>query len=362
MSGGSGGAAASSASGGVSGTIDAALPMSGLDAALSMDASSNGDGALVHDAAIEDDRCDLANLDPAHAPAALMLSGSLGTHDPVVIAAHGQYYAFQTGDRIPTKTSTDLRSWQDGPRVFSAKPAWIAARVPGAMDLWAPDISFFGGSYHLYYSASTFGSNHSCIGHATRAALNAGSWADQGSVICSDDGDDWNTIDPNVIVDREGTAWLSFGSFSSGLQLIRLDAAGARVGDGMHALATRRDGGDAIEAPFIVRRCDYYYLFASFDRCCNGVSSTYNIRVGRSEAVTGPYVDRDGVEMRQGGGTRVLETSGRWHGPGHNAVLFTKSGAFNVYHAYDANQNGAPILRIAELAWDADGWPVSGGP
>ncbi len=166
------------------------------------------------------------------------------------------------------------------------------------MDLWAPDISFFGGSYRLYYSASTFGSNHSCIGHATRAALNAGSWTDQGAVICSDDGDDWNTIDPNVTVDREGTAWLSFGSFWSGLQLIRLDAAGARVGDEMHTLATRREGGDAIEAPYIVRRCGYYYLFASFDRCCNGVSTTYNIRVGRSEAVRGAYVDRDGVAMR----------------------------------------------------------------
>ena len=156
--------------------------------------------------------------------------------------------------------------------------------------------------------------------------------------------------------------WLTFGSFWSGIQQVKLDAGGSRADDEVHTLATRQEANGAIEAPYVVRRCGYYYLFASFDVCCQGANSTYNIRVGRSESVGGPFVDRDGKAMLQGGGTQLLKTDGSWHGPGHNAVLFTETGAFNIYHAYDANRNGASTLRISELAWDAEGWPVSGGP
>jgi arabinan endo-1,5-alpha-L-arabinosidase len=93
-----------------------------------------------------------------------------------------------------------------------------------------------------------------------------------------------------------------------------------------------------------------------------GASSTYNIRVGRSEQVLGPYLDRDGVRLLDGGGTLLLRGDGRFNGPGHNAVIFRGQQAFNVYHAYDATRGGAATLRVAELAWDDDGWPVSGGP
>ncbi|XYH93569.1 family 43 glycosylhydrolase [Sorangium sp. So ce1128] len=132
------------------------------------------------------------------------------------------------------------------------------------------------------------------------------------------------------------------------------------MGTEVHALASR--GGGAIEAPFVVRRCGYYYLFVSFDRCCSGTESTYNIRVGRSANVLGPYVDRNGTPMLNGGGTVVVQGEGRWRGPGHNAVLFNGKSAYNIYHAYDANESGAPKLRVSELAWDDAGWPISGGP
>jgi arabinan endo-1,5-alpha-L-arabinosidase len=152
---------------------------------------------------------------------------------------------------------------------------------------------------------------------------------------------------------------MAFGSFWSGIHMIRLDENGERSGTELVALASR--GGGAIEAPFIVRRCGYYYLFVSFDACCRGADSTYNIRVGRSEALTGPYVARDGAAMLTGGGTLVLAASGPWVGPGHNAVLIDGTRAYNVYHAYAA-ENGASQLRISELVWDAEGWPISGGP
>ena len=298
-----------------------------------------------------------------------MLSGDLGTHDPVVIEADGQFYEFQTGRGIPRKRSRDLQSWQGAGSVFSSNPAWIAQKVPGATDLWAPDISYFGGNYHLYYSASTFGSNHSCIGHASTPSLADGKWTDHGPVICSNDGrsDNWNAIDPNLVHGDGDALYLAFGSFWSGLKMIELDASGARKGDKLTSLASRPSSNGAIEAPFIVRRCGYYYLFASFDTCCKGADSTYNIRVGRSKDVAGPYVDRAGTALMQGGGTQLVKPNGSWAGPGHNAVLFSTRGVFNVFHAYAKGndgsfRDGASYLHVAELAWDDQGWPVSGGP
>ncbi len=312
------------------------------------------------------DRCDVAKLDASKPPKVLSLSGNLGTHDPVIAAADGKYFLFSTGNNIGAKTSSDLLSWQGAPDVLSSgsRPAWLAQQVPGVSNLWAPDISYFGGAYHLYYSASTFGSNRSCIGHLSRPSLSSGSWMERGMVICSNVGtkDNWNAIDPNVVVEPDGTPWLSFGSFWGGIKLIKLDQQGARVGTTLDSIAARPSAGGALEAPFIVRRCGYYYLFVSWDRCCQGVNSTYNTRVGRSATVQGPYLDRDGKSLMEGGGSLVVQGDARFKGPGHNAVLFTETAAYNIYHAYDANQNGASTLRISELAWDDAGWPVSGGP
>jgi arabinan endo-1,5-alpha-L-arabinosidase len=358
---GSGGAA----TGGVAGTAGTDAGGAGLGGAAG---ASNGGAAgsgAAGAAGAGDDRCDVAVYDESNPPASVTLTGSLGTHDPVMVEADGRFYLFMTGNRVGAKTSTDMLSWQNASAVFSANPSWIADSVPGATNLWAPDISFFGGAYHLYYSASTFGKNRSCIGHATKASLATGSFADQGSVVCSNvttTGDNWNAIDPNAIVDQAGKPWLSFGSFWGGIKMIELDDEGKRVGTMLYSLAARPQNSGALEAPFIVRRCGYYYLFVSFDTCCQGVDSTYNIRVGRSESVPGPYVDKAGTAMMQGGGTLVLQGGTRWKGPGHNAVVFRGTKAYNLYHSYDANANGQSILRISELAWDAEGWPVSAGP
>ena len=296
---------------------------------------------------------------------ALELSGDLETHDSCVIEADGRYFLFHTGPGIVIKNSDDLHEWRDTASAFDDNPAWIAELVPEATNLWAPDVSWFGGSYHLYYAASTFGSGHSCIGHATKAALDASlPWVDEGPIVCSDvDGadDDWDAIDPSTFADSDGTRWMVFGSFGSGIKLIRLDDAGARLGDEFYSIA-RRPTETAIQAPFILPRDTYYYLFASFDFCCRGVDSTYNIRVGRSTNPLGPYVDRDGIPMLEGGGSLVLEGNERWRGVGANTILTTQGRDYNVYHSYDANAAGRATLRISEVAWDSEGWPVSGGP
>jgi arabinan endo-1,5-alpha-L-arabinosidase len=302
--------------------------------------------------------CLIPTLDSAKPPAALKLTGNLGTHDPSVILADGTYYLFATGNGIAAKTSTDMLSWKGVPDVFSGIPSWVSGKVSGVTNIWAPDISFFGGVYHLYYAVSTFGSNKSCIGHATRASMSSGAWADQGSVICSNVGssDNWNAIDPNVVVDDDGTPWLDFGSFWSGVKLIKLDATGKRAGSEVLSIANH----SSIEGPYIVHQCGYYYLFVSFGACCDNPYD-YNVRVGRSKSVMGPYTDKAGTSMMNGGGTQIVQGNATWTAPGHNAVLVTPNATYNVYHALNASHANA-TLRVSQLVLDADGWPVSGGP
>ena len=308
------------------------------------------------------DRCDVGVYDPSNPPKVLSLTGNLGAHDPSAIESNGTYYEFQTG--LGAKTSTNLTNWNGASAPLTA-PAWIKSAVSGITDLWAPDISYFGGTYHLYYAGSTFGTNKSCIGHATRTSLSSGSWADQGSAtICSNIttmGDNWNAIDPNVVVDTDGTPWLVFGSFWGGIKIIQLDQAGARVGTTVTGIAARPNNGGALEGPFMVRRCGYYYLFTSWDTCCKGADSTYNMRVVRGTSVTGPFADKTGTAAMQGGGTLVAQGDATWAGPGGQSVMVVGTKAYLVYHAY-AMSNGTATLRIAELVWDASGWPVPVGP
>jgi arabinan endo-1,5-alpha-L-arabinosidase len=250
--------------------------------------------------------------------------------------------------------------------VFAHLPEWAVKDVAGVRGLWAPDISYFNGKYHLYYSVSTFGSNRSSIGLATNQTLDPASekyrWMDQGKVISSNKTDDWNAIDPNVVLDEQNQPWLSFGSFWSGIKMRKLDLATGKLSDTdqtLYSLASRPSSEQgAIEAPTIIRKNGYYYLFVSFDFCCRGRESTYNIRVGRAQRLVGPYVDRSGKPMLEGGGTLVLSGKGRWVGPGHCAVLKDKNGETLVYHAYDTEWRGISTLRIAAIIWDSDGWPA----
>jgi arabinan endo-1,5-alpha-L-arabinosidase len=297
------------------------------------------------------------------------LTGSIRpVHDPCIIKAKDTYYVYCTGPYCAFRTSADLKDWRKGGNVFeNGVPDWAVQMLPKNEGIWAPDISYFNDRYHLYYAVSSFGQNHSAIGLMTNKALDPTDkdyqWMDEGLVLESTSADNYNAIDPNLVIDADGEAWLAFGSFWSGLKMRRIDTATGKLSaedDNLYALAARKVPHNPIEAPFIIRKGDYYYLFASFDYCCKGVDSTYYIAVGRSEAVTGPYIDRDGTPMLEGGGTQVTFPTKRWRGPGHNAILQENGAEKIVYHAYDAERNGAPTLRIDALTWDKDGWPSIG--
>jgi len=289
------------------------------------------------------------------------------THDPVIAHENNTYYVFSTGSLIPFICSKDKVVWEFCGRVFKSNPVWTRDINRDLVDIWAPDISYFDNEWHLYYAVSSFGSQNSAIGLATNVTLDLESpdykWVDGGEVLRSHPGDQWNAIDPNLVLDENGETWLVWGSFWQGIWMRKIDRSTGQLDTDdptFHHLADRSTGPDntsAIEAPFIVFRDGNWYLFISFDQCCQGVASTYNVRVGRSDSLTGPYVDRDGVLLTEGGGTLILSAYGQWKGPGHNAILVEGGVYWMVYHAYDAKQIGISKLRIESIAWDADGWP-----
>jgi arabinan endo-1,5-alpha-L-arabinosidase len=314
-------------------------------------------------------------------PRALALAGDYPfTHDPSIALEDRTYYVFATGrapdgGQFAVRCSKNLTDWKLCGHVFAEIPAWIRESSPRTRELWAPDISYFHGLYHLYYAYSVFGANTSGIALATNATLNPNdpsyAWKDEGLVLQSKETDDFNAIDPNIVLDDKGQPWLSFGSFWSGIKMRRIDATTGKLAasdPALYALAMRAkpDNSDppkpglppdweAIEAPFIVRHENFYYLFVSYDLCCRGVHSNYRIMVGRSRHVTGPYVDVEGKPMLKGGATQLLAGNSRWLGPGGESILQTPTGDLMVFHAYDA-ETGKPALQISTIAWK-DGWP-----
>jgi arabinan endo-1,5-alpha-L-arabinosidase len=284
-----------------------------------------------------------------------VVTGDTGTHDPSMVKTPGGgYIVAQTGDNIPLKTSADRTAFRAAGSVFPNGASWTAAYTAGSRSLWAPDISYHNGRYWLYYSASTFGSNHSAIFLATSTTGTSGSWTNQGLVIESTTADNFNAIDPNLVVDGSGRWLLTFGSFWSGIRQVPLNpSTGKRSDSTVRGVAGR--GGGAIEAPFIFRHGSYYYLWVSFDLCCRGAASTYRIMVGRSTSATGPFTDRAGTAMTAGGGTQVLAGHGSIHGPGHEAVIADTDADVLVYHYYA--DNGASFLGINLLGYDSAGWP-----
>lgn len=298
-------------------------------------------------------------------------------HDPAIAREGSTYHLYSTHDGIQQRISTDLQHWKRTGPVFAEPPGWLAQEAPvGKGDIWAPDISYWGGKWHMYYSTSEFPegalpTRNSAIGHATAVTLDSSSpkagWTDHGPVLRSrgqlldEDRSGWNAIDPAVVLDN-GRPWLAWGSNYDGLFIQPLEADGRLDESVAPVNIARRDGvTNNIEAPTIIKRGDWWYLFASFDLCCFGYDSTYNVRVGRSRELTGPYVDRQGRPMLEGGGTKILAAYGTILAPGHQTILQEGRNWWLIHHWYDPAHDARPELGIRPLDWSADGWPIARG-
>jgi arabinan endo-1,5-alpha-L-arabinosidase len=291
--------------------------------------------------------------------------GSRGVrvHDPsTIIKCRDEHWIFYTGRGVPSYHSKDLVKWEAGPRVFTNAPAWTDQAVPGhrGNNFWAPDIIHLGDRYLLYYAVSTFGKRVSAIGLATNPTLNPNDpefqWTDCGLVIQSATTNDFNTIDPAIFQDGDGKLWMSFGSFWSGIKLIQLDPkTGKRIAPDSPIYSLAHN--DSIEASYIYRHDDFNYLFVNWGLCCRGTNSTYEIRVGRSKKITGPYFDADGVDLLNDGGSPFLKTSGPFIGPGHAGIISENGTNWFSCHFYDGTRRGMSTLAMLPLQWKTNGWP-----
>jgi arabinan endo-1,5-alpha-L-arabinosidase len=293
------------------------------------------------------------------------LDGEVLVHDPSTVIEHaGRYYVYGTGNGLPILTSEDGWTWRSAGSVMTHVPGGkpgseVLAR--GGNNTWAPDVIRLGDKYFLYYSAPGT-QPKSAIGLLVARTLDPQSpdyrWEDGGPVVWSDGAEDSNAIDPGVLLDSERRLWLTYGSYFGYIRLVELDPATGKRRHPERAPVNIAING---EASILIQRDGWYYLLVTHGSCCVGASSTYNIRVGRSRKVTGPYLDNMGVDMLEGGGKLFAGSRGRHVGPGHFGLLDLGQGVqkFSLHYEADLDRGGVSVLDIRPLLW-RDGWPVAG--
>jgi arabinan endo-1,5-alpha-L-arabinosidase len=289
------------------------------------------------------------------------LQGDVRAHDPsrIVKTDDGYYVYFTTGPLMPMHVSKDLIHWDPHPGIMKEIPAWAKEHVPkGNTWIWAPDLFYDKElrKWVILYSYSTFGSRRSSIGAITSPDFKLDStWTDAGEVQSSVETDNFNAIDPCPVFDDHGHLYMSFGSWNTGIKIEPIDLKTLKPVGAMTGIA----GADRtdMEASFIWRKGRYYYLFYNQGLCCRGVNSTYHIMVGRATSITGPYLDKNGVDCyMKGGGTIFMETNGNRIGPGQAGV--SENGKLFSFHFYNKDLNGQPNFTYGKLGIDKEGWPA----
>ena len=284
------------------------------------------------------------------------LSGDLNCHDPGIWKESGTWWIARTwGAGIGMAYSKDGRAWSTGAPIWQNGLTWWHTYNGNTAWTWAPSLVDYKGKALCYYAVSTFGSQVSAIGLATASSIADGDWSDQGAILSSGTGAPFNAIDPCFTTDAAGGPWLSFGSFWNGIYVTALDPGTFKPTGNATNIASNSAG---IENSQIVFWNGYYYLFASVGTCCDGASSTYHIVVGRSAAITGPYVDRNGVAMLSGGGTTLDSGGGRYIAPGGESIYDDGGAWVCARHELDGQNGYSTVLFINDLYWDGDGWPT----
>jgi arabinan endo-1,5-alpha-L-arabinosidase len=279
---------------------------------------------------------------------ALALDGQVQIHDPsTIVQCDSKFYTYGTGGTC--LVSDDGWTWHRG--------------TPPARRGMAPDIIHLGERYYMYVARNVGAQPRADINMIWSKTLDTNSpdykWEEGGVVASSDGIEDCNAIDPGAFLDpNDGRLWLVYGSYFGFIRLVELDPrTGKRVNPDDQPVNVAIN----CEASDLIYRDGWYYLLATHGSCCRGADSGYNIRVGRSKILFGPYVDNMGVQMLQGGGKLFVGSGGRVIGPGHFGLFDLGGGVqkFSCHYEADLDRGGASVLDIRPLLWK-DGWPVAG--
>ena len=282
--------------------------------------------------------------------------------DPSVIRANdGYFYLYATQTKtywMPVYRSKDLVNWEYQGTAFNKA---TEPDLPGGGAFWAPEIRFLNGKYVLYYSWAKM--NGADISYTAVAVGDTpmGPFLDSKALIGNKEFGS-NCID-QFYYEEDGKKYMFFGSFK-GIYVTELEDDGLTVKLGHDGKPTLKKQvcGDAFEGTNIYKKGKYYYLFASIGSCCNGVNASYQVVVGRSENLLGPYVDKDGKDMLKNNWELVLEGDGqKWIGPGHNSIIIQDDEGTDwmIYHSYLKKDGGVGgrLGMLDRVLWTDDGWP-----
>jgi arabinan endo-1,5-alpha-L-arabinosidase len=269
-------------------------------------------------------------------------------HDPsTIVECDGKYYTFGTGGG--GLISQDGWTWNGG-----------AVRPGGGA---APDAIKIGSRYLVAYGATGGGGAHKgailTMWNKTLDPKSSDFKYSEPVVVATSDGYEENdAIDPGLMLDpTTGRLWLTYGTYFGFSRIVELDPRTGKLKEGSKPV----DIAIVCEATDLIYRDGWYYLLATHGSCCDGANSTYNVVVGRSKKITGPYLDNVGRNMLEGGGKMVVATRGGLIGPGHFGHMILEKGVekMSLHYEADLEQGGRSVLGILPLLWK-DGWPVAG--
>jgi len=291
-----------------------------------------------------------ALLSIVFAGTAIAQTGKPFIHDPsTIMECEGKYYTFGTGGG--GLISEDGWTWNGG----GVRPGGGAA----------PDAMKIGDRYLIIYGATgggLGGRHNGRILTMWNKTLDPNSpdfkYTEAIEVASSDGDEDCDAIDPGLLLDpTTGRLWCSYGTYFGFIRLVELDPKTGKRVEGNKAIDIAID----CEATDLEYRDGWYYLLGTHGTCCDGANSTYNIVVGRSKSITGPYLDNMGRDMIKGGGKMVVAAGGRVTGPGHFGRTILEDGVekMSCHYEADLDQSGRSVLGIRPLLWK-NGWPVAG--
>ena len=294
-------------------------------------------------------------------------------HDPTMYRDENGYILMSTNNNLAMWTSEDMVKWNAKGQIFSDSPQWLKDAVGGKTDgIWAPDLFHFNNQYGVFYCGSVFGKRTSAIGVVTNANLDfsspAGGWTDQGEVTRTTNSNNYNAIDADVVVTPDGEYWMTYGSWNAGgIRLIKLNPkTGKQASDDKtnYQIATR--GGSGIEGPSLIEHGGQYFLFTAWDVCCKQgdeiEQTTYKTAMGRADKVNGTYVDRNGKNLNDGGGTILMQRYSRYVGPGGGEAFKDLNRIRFVHHYYDLTGDKFNHIHIRDVVFSDDNWPEMGQP